>query len=289
MLIKTLNEGEEFGSHLSKNKIVIIANNETECAVFRELDKSVCKTINMNKEFNEITHDPEKFLIENPNIINEVLIDVKSKIDEKFNVFQKYKTAIENFKKEPEVEKVFSSLERESDIREIFNQLDLNYKNYTQDSINELKLGFIINKSLYNIDECQQTIKNELEEIKNKLFNASNLKNKNLLNLNIEEELQKEEFKKFIVEKINKEGKLNTLFEEKRKNEALINQNKLKIKKEENYLLDTFYCVKCHIKPRNAISKNCHHLMQCEDCILKTKVCPRCGINIDSFEKIFRS
>ena len=100
---------------------------------------------------------------------------------------------------------------------------------------------------------------------------------------------KKYEFKEFIYDKLNKDSILDQLLEKKKINEQQILLNKLKIKKDEGYLLNTFYCVKCHINPRNAISKNCHHLMLCEDCIQKTKVCPHCGININNYNKIYRS
>lgn len=167
--------------------------------------------------------------------------------------------------------------------------IDNKYKNYTNDSLLKIKLALIMDKSLEQIKKCNKDITADLNDLKTKLYSTSNLKNKNLMLFNIEDELKKEEFKEYIIDKINKEGKLNSLLDEKKKNEKIIVNNKLKIKKEENYLLNSFYCVLCHSKARNAISKNCPHLVACDDCIQKLKVCPRCGINIDGYEKIYRS
>jgi hypothetical protein len=174
------------------------------------------------------------------------------------------------------------------DFKDISKLVDYKFKNYTDEAKLEMKIAIILNKTLKQIQQCNTDTKNDLEELKNRLYSSTNLKNKNLLMLNIEEEVNKEEFKKYIIDKINKEGRLNTLFEQKKKNELVINANKAKIKKDENFLLETFYCVKCHIRPRNAISKNCHHLTSCDECIEKTKVCPRCGMDINKYEKIYR-
>jgi len=82
-------------------------------------------------------------------------------------------------------------------------------------------------------------------------------------------------------------AKIMHIFEEKRKNENIINDNKIKIKCEESCLLESFYCLKCKMKPRNIVSNNCYHLVSCEDCIKKTKVCPKCGIDIEKYDKIY--
>ena len=90
-----------------------------------------------------------------------------------------------------------------------------------------------------------------------------------------------------LLTRINKIKNLTDKLKEKKINDKKIEANKKKIKKEENLLLNTYYCIYCHINPRNAISVNCHHLVICEDCMKKTKICPRCGINIDNYHKIY--
>lgn len=172
--------------------------------------------------------------------------------------------------------------------KEISNLVEEKYNNFTEDSKLEMKIGIIMEKTINNIKQCDNDIKNDLEEIKHKLFSESNNKNKNLLMLNIEEEVRKPEFNNFVVEKLNKEGKLNNLFQQKKKNEDLINNNKNKIKHDEAFLYEAFYCILCHLKPR-CILTDCNHLVLCEDCIGKTKICTKCGNNINKYQKIYRS
>jgi hypothetical protein len=49
------------------------------------------------------TFDPEVFLIDNPQKLNEVIDSVKERIDNEFNIFKKYETTIESFSKEQTV------------------------------------------------------------------------------------------------------------------------------------------------------------------------------------------
>ena len=281
-------------------RLILISNKESEVCFFKSLpneNENENKNESPNKPKQDkpnqayVTFDPEIFLIDNPDKINEVLNSVKFKVDDEFRIFDKYEEAVTNFSNKTEIKELltdrvaFDKLDSSS-----INQLiETKFKNYNEESKLEIKLCLLMRKSLNQIENCNKDIKNDLDELKNKLFSTTNSKNKNLMNLTIESEIKKEEFKKYIIEKLKKDGKLNPLFEKKNKNEELIALNKMKIKKEEKYLLDTFYCVKCRIRPRNAISMNCHHLMTCEECIKKAKVCPRCGIDIDKFEKVYRS
>ena len=91
------------------------------------------------------------------------------------------------------------------------------------------------------------------------------------------------------MDNLNLDGKLEEMLKEKKNNEEIILSNKKKIKSEEKFLNENFYCVKCRLRERNAISKQCPHLMLCEECIKYAKVCPRCGVKIQFFDKIFRS
>lgn len=304
-MLKTLSACDEFGCLMEENKmyskVVAISNNDSELVVFRDKkdkdnnDKGSYTTFVIYFIYFQ---DPEIFIIDNPHRIYEVIDSIKEKIDKEFKVFDKYQDVIESFRKEKEITELFTFLESLSlkkgpkgdlDLDEIIKQIDYKYKTHTDDSKMEMKLGVIINKSLEQIKKCNENIKTDFDELKLKLYSSSNLKNRNLLMMNVEDEIQKEDFKKYVVDKINKEGKLNNLLEEKRKNERIITNNKLKIKKEETFLLETFYCIKCHIRPRNAISKSCNHLVSCDECMEKTKVCPRCGINIDKYDRIYRS
>ena len=175
-----------------------------------------------------------------------------------------------------------------TNFKEISNLVDQKYHNFTEDSKLDMKIGIIMDKTLNNIEQCKSDIKNDLEEIKNKLYQDSNPKNQNLLKINVEEEVNKQEFKNYVIERLNKDRKIDCLFQQKKKNEEIINTNKIKIKNEEAILQETFYCVMCHSKPR-CILTDCNHLVVCEDCIEKTKICRKCGKNIINFLKIFRS
>lgn len=156
-------------------------------------------------------------------------------------------------------------------------------------SLMDMKLGVITHDTLERLKQCNNKIKNDLSAFKNFLFCDDSQKNKNLLNINMDKELKRETFKDFIFDKINKDGNLEDLLLKKRENEEALLLNKYKIKKDEKYLLDTFYCLKCKTRARNAISKSCNHLVLCEECIQSTKVCPRCGMNVSNYDKIFRS
>jgi hypothetical protein len=172
-------------------------------------------------------------------------------------------------------------------IQDIINAINSNFSNYTETTLMEFKLGMIIYKIYEQIKSCKKDIQFNLENLKMKLF-TEDVKNKNLLNLDIDDELDKEEFHKFIVDQINKDGNLSALLEEKRKNEMTINNNKLKIKCDETLLLENFYCIKCRTKGKNILSHDCKHLVSCEDCVKIIKVCPKCGLDIKKYDKIYR-
>ena len=130
---------------------------------------------------------------------------------------------------------------------------------------------------------------NKFDNMNQKYYDKKNYKNKNLLQLNIDNELKDAKFEEYIYDKLNKEKNLDVLFKQKKINDKHIEKNKTEIKKLENELLNTYYCIYCHTRPRNAMSDDCYHLVICDECIKKAKVCPRCGKNINSYHKIFRS
>jgi hypothetical protein len=291
-LEKNLTEMEKFNDRLTQEKTNENKQSTGINLTARPQDLSVQAPLTTKTLRTYTGFDPEIFLIDDPEKLSEVLDSVKIKVDKEFKIFNKYRDSIDRFSN---TSSEISTLLNDKTLLSTLDSLGINnlvenkFKNYTEESKLEIKLGFLISKSLTQIDKCNNDIKTDIEEIKNKLFSTSNHKNKNMIRLNLEAELGKEEFKRFIIDKINKEGKLSSLIEEKSKNEKIISANKMKIKRDEKYLLDSFYCLKCHIRPRNAISKNCHHLVACDECMQKTKVCPRCGIDVGEFEKIYRS
>ena len=175
-----------------------------------------------------------------------------------------------------------------TNFKDISDLVERKYPNFTEDSKLDMKIAIIMDKTINNIKQCKNEIKSDLEEIKSKFFLESNFKNKNILSINVEEELTKSEFKNFIIEKLNKDGNLNNLFQQKIRNEKIIENNKYKIKNEETFLYEKFFCILCHFKPR-CILTDCNHLILCEDCIEKTKICVKCGRNILNYQKIYRS
>ena len=177
-----------------------------------------------------------------------------------------------------------------SDLKETLSYIENKYDNYyTEQSILELKLGTVVQKTINNMEKGQSTLLENMDNLSHKYYDKKNNKNKNLVQLNIDNELKDSKFEDYIIDKLNTEKRLDELLRQKKVNDKHIEINKKKIKKEENELLNTYYCIYCHTRPRNAMSNNCHHLVICEECIKKTKVCPRCGKNIDSYHKIYRS
>jgi hypothetical protein len=167
----------------------------------------------------------------------------------------------------------------------------LNSKKYDFDKevLSEIKYGIILDKLLESVKSFKVNITSQLETEAKKLFDKEEMNNPNIVSFNIDEELAKQEFKTFVYDNLNLDGKLEELLKEKKKNETLISSNKQKIKSDEKMLLENFICVKCHLRERNAVSKQCPHLMLCDECIKFQKVCPKCGVNIESFDKVFRS
>ena len=257
----------------------------------RVLYQTQREIINKDKN-NPKYYDPEIFLFDDPQKIISVIDKVKEQVNEGFNNDQDLfdsKNIMSELKKEKEFLDVCDHLNT-SDLKDTLNYIESKYADYyTEQSILELKLGIVIQKSLNNMEKGQNDLLKDMDNINIKYYDKKNNKNKNLVQLNIDNELKETKFEDYIYEKLNTEKKLDELLKQKKKNDKKIEANKKEIKKEENKLLNTYYCIYCHTKPRNAMSNNCHHLVICEECIKKTKVCPRCGKNIDSYHKIYRS
>jgi len=250
------------------------------------------REINNKDKSNPKYYDPEIFLFDDPQKITSVIDSVKQQLSETFNNdqdIQYSKNIMTELKREKEFMDVCDHLNT-SDLKETLVYIENKYENYyTEQSILELKLGTIIQKSINNIEKGQTNLLTDMDNISHKYYDKKNNKNKNLVQLNIDNELKDNKFEDYVYDQLNAEKKLEEQLKQKKVNDREIEKNKKKIKKEENELLNTYYCIYCHIKPRNAMSNNCHHLVICEECIKKTKVCPRCGKNIDSYHKIYRS
>ena len=288
------------------NKLLAYADEPSKLIVFEK--KSILPTenkilsrrdlyqtqreINNKDKNNPKYYDPEIFLFDDPQKIISVIDKVKEQVNETFSNDQDIiysKNIMSELKREKEFLDVCDHLNT-SELKETLNYIENKYEDYyTENSILELKLGTIIQKSINNIEKGQANLLTDMDNIRHKYYDKKNNKNKNLVQLNIDNELKDNKFEDYVYDKLNTEKKLDELLKQKKINDKQIEINKKKIKKEENELLNTYYCIYCHIRPRNAMSNNCHHLVICEECIKKTKVCPRCGKNIDSYHKIYRS
>ena len=250
------------------------------------------REINNKDKNNPKYYDPEIFLFDDPQKIISVIDKVKEQVTESFNNDQDFiysKNIMSELKREKEFLDVCDHLNT-SDLKETLSYIENKYDNYyTEQSILELKLGTVVQKTINNMEKGQSTLLENMDNLSHKYYDKKNNKNKNLVQLNIDNELKDSKFEDYIIDKLNTEKRLDELLRQKKVNDKHIEINKKKIKKEENELLNTYYCIYCHTRPRNAMSNNCHHLVICEECIKKTKVCPRCGKNIDSYHKIYRS
>jgi hypothetical protein len=268
-----------------------VTQNENKILSRRDLYQTQ-REINNKDKNNPKYYDPEIFLFDDPQKIISVIDKVKEQVNETFNNDQDLmysKNIMSELKREKEFLDVCDHLNT-SDLKETLSYIENKYENYyTEQSILELKLGTIVQKSIINMEKGQTNLLEDMDNIRHKYYDKKNNKNKNLVQLNIDNELKDNKFEDYVYDQLNAEKKLEEQLKQKKVNDREIEKNKKKIKKEENELLNTYYCIYCHIKPRNAMSNNCHHLVICEECIKKTKVCPRCGKNIESYHKIYRS
>ena len=266
-------------------------NHDNKILSRRDLYITQRELINKDKN-NPKYYEPEIFLFDDPEKITSIINKVKDSVEEYFNNDQDMlytKEALSEYKKEKEFLDVCGRLGT-SDLKETLSYIENKYQDYyNEHSIFELKLGTIVQKSLNNMEKGKNNLMNDLESLSDKYYDKKNNKNKNLLQLNIDNELKDSKFEDYIYDKLNKEKKLDVLLKQKKINDKHIEKNKMEIKKQENELLNTYYCIYCHTRPRNAMSDDCYHLVICEECIKKAKVCPRCGKNINNYHKIYRS
>ena len=266
-------------------------NHENKILSRRDLYITQRELINKDKN-NPKYYEPEIFLFDDPEKITSIINKVKDNVEEYFNNDQDMlytKEALSEYKKEKEFLDVCGKLST-SDLKETLSYIENKYENYyNEHSIFELKLGTIVQKSLNNMENGKNNLMNDLESLSDKYYDKKNNKNKNLLQLNIDNELKDSKFDDYIYDQLNKQKKLDVLLKQKKINDKHIEKNKAEIKKQENELLNTYYCIYCHTRPRNAMSDDCYHLVICDECIKKAKVCPRCGKNINKYHKIYRS
>jgi len=266
-------------------------NHDNKILSRRDLYITQRELINKDKN-NPKYYEPEIFLFDDPEKITSIINKAKESVEECFNNDQDMlytKEALSEYKKEKEFLDVCGRLGT-SDLKETLSYIENKYQDYyNEHSIFELKLGTIVQKSLNNMEKGKNNLMNDLESLSDKYYDKKNNKNKNLLQLNIDNELKDSKFDDYIYDQLNKQKKLDFLLKQKKINDKHIEKNKMEIKKQENELLNTYYCIYCHTRPRNAMSDDCYHLVICEECIKKAKVCPRCGKNINNYHKIYRS
>ena len=266
-------------------------NHDNKILSRRDLYITQRELINKDKN-NPKYYEPEIFLFDDPEKITSIINKAKDSVEECFNNDQDMlytKEALSEYKKEKEFLDVCGRLGT-SDLKETLSYIENKYQDYyNEHSIFELKLGTIVQKSLNNMEKGKNNLMNDLESLSDKYYDKKNNKNKNLLQLNIDNELKDSKFDDFIYDQLNKQKKLDFLLKQKKINDKHIEKNKMEIKKQENELLNTYYCIYCHTRPRNAMSDDCYHLVICDECIKKAKVCPRCGKNINKYHKIYRS
>ena len=309
-LVREMSSGDCFGSfelsimktNLTKiDKIISISNEKTKVIIFENKKFEMIAPIKTKREAmiatqreidanNGVKFDPEIFLFDDPQRINEIIDNVKTKITEAFKSVNTHEDIFSKLKTEKEFKEVMDMFNAKRELKEIFSFIDSKFsKDYSTNAILDLKLGVVSLKSIESVPKTEADILAALDELKNKFYDKTNVKNRNLIQLNIDKEFETDDFQDYIYEQINTEKNLDVLMQKKKKNETKIEQNKKLIKKEENLLLNSYYCIYCHVRPRDAISTNCHHLVICEECIKKAKICPKCGVNIENYHKIYRS
>ena len=283
---------EESKVLIFENRKILTADNKEVSIRSRRDIKQSQREMNQQDKNNPKYYDPEIFLFDDPQKITSVIDNVKEQLIEKFDNDEDIKLGkdlISEMKREKEFSDACDHLSV-SDLKDTINYIENKYEDYyTDQSILELKLGAVLQKSINSLEKAKNTVLNDMDNLSHKYYDKKNNKNKNLVQLNIDNELKDSKFEDFVIEKLNREKNLDDLLKQKKANDRAIEINKKNIKKEENKLLNTYYCIFCHIKPRNAMGNNCNHLVVCEECIQKTKVCPRCGKNIDNYEKVYRN
>lgn len=169
------------------------------------------REINNKDKNNPKYYDPEIFLFDDPQKITSVIDSVKQQLSEAFNNdqdIQYSKNIMTELKREKEFMDVCDHLNT-SDLKETLVYIENKYENYyTDQSILELKLGTIIQKSINNIEKGQTTLLSDMDNISHKYYDKKNNKNKNLVQLNIDNELKDNKFEDYVYDQLNAEKKL---------------------------------------------------------------------------------
>ena len=166
------------------------------------------REINNKDKNNPKYYDPEIFLFDDPQKITSVIDSVKQQLSEAFNNdqdIQYSKNLMTELKREKEFMDVCDHLNT-SDLKETLVYIENKYENYyTEQSILELKLGTIIQKSINNIEKGQTTLLTDMDNISHKYYDKKNNKNKNLIQLNIDNELKDTKFEDYVYDQLNAE------------------------------------------------------------------------------------
>ena len=228
-------------------------------------------------------------MINDIDLINDHLGKIRNRLFKEFKNLEYYEICVEKLKKEKELKELFDSFTDIDSIADRILKFEIRKYDFEKEVLTEIKYGIVLDKMLDDINLFKRNVKGQLDAEAIKLLNKEDKLNPNIVNFSIDEELIQPEFKTFVYDNLNLDGKLEQLLKEKNKNETIIILNKQKIKNDEKKHLENFICVNCHLRERNAVSKQCPHLMLCDECIKYQKVCPRCGVNIDSYDKVYRS
>ncbi len=223
------------------SKLIIFekkSNKPTENKILSRRDLYITqREINNKDKTNPKYYDPEIFLFDDPQKFISVIDKVKEQVTESFNNDQDLmysKNLMTELKREKEFMDVFDHLNT-SELKETLSYIENKYESYyTQQSILELKLGTVVQKSINNIEKSQTSLEEDMDNIRHKYYDKKNNKNKNLVQLNIDNELKDTKFEDYIIDKLNAEKKLDVLLKQKKNNDKHIEVNKRKIKKEEN-------------------------------------------------------
>ena len=169
------------------------------------------REINNKDKNNPKYYDPEIFLFDDPQKIISVIDKVKQQVSESFNNDQDLifsKNIMSELKREKEFLDVCDHL-NSSDLKETLSYIENKYDNYyTEQSILELKLGTIVQKTINNMEKGQSTLLENMDNLSHKYYDKKNNKNKNLVQLNIDNELKDTKFEDYIIDKLNKEKRL---------------------------------------------------------------------------------
>ena len=129
------------------------------------------REINNKDKNNPKYYDPEIFLFDDPQKIISVIDKVKEQVNETFSNDQDIiysKNIMSELKREKEFLDVCDHLNT-SDLKETLNYIENKYENYyNEQSILELKLGIIVQKSLNNMEKGQNNLLEDMDNIRHK-------------------------------------------------------------------------------------------------------------------------